>query len=710
MSIRSMTSPVGTAADRTAARPKDSLDVLSSEADAPVRGLLDLDDNHDETDNPSAGPPRPDQIAAELLLVRTLSGVADASQLTSGPTVTVLEVPDASFVQPIIGAVHRLLPDADRVQDGDRINVRWEGARSARWLLVTFGRDGLGKNDTPNTGNPEFAAALGAGAPVVGVAPLPDRHLPSNLTRAADQWLTVPPLDCTVLAQVIVQVTGEPLPRALPDDLCRSLDLMDLNLVVRRGSTAAACLSRLERLVAAKAADADHAGPSLADLHGYDEAKTWGEALARDLADYRAGRLSWAHVDRGALLAGPPGVGKTFYAKALARTCSVPLVTGSLSEWQAAGHLGDLLRAMRATFAAARQQAPCILFIDEADSFGDRATFDGHNGNYDTQVVNGLLEELDGVRDREGVVVLAACNHPERLDPAIRRSGRLDRTLRVALPSAEALIGILRHHLGKDLAGVDLMPAALAAYGASGADAARWVRTARQAARHAGRGLVMADLLAAIRGDSAPMQPDERRRTAIHEAGHAIAVHMEALGAVDRVSVIGRGEAAGMTLLRLDGGTTRQRLQQRLVALLAGRAAEEVLLGEPSAGAGGGSASDLARATLLGAAMEVSLGFSDAGLVWLTPPEDRALAALLVQDPTLARRVSDRLDAAYREAVNLIGRHRRLVQRLAERLLTDGYVEGEDLAALIWQENRGQPCVPSEEKTCAPPQGRHAGP
>src|SRR3546814_617433 len=151
------------------------------------------------------------------------------------------------------------------------------------------------------------------------------------------------------------------------------------------------------------------------------------------------GGLRWEDVDCGVLLSGPTGVGKTMFAGALARTCGCPLVSASLGEWQAAGHLGDLLKAMRRTFDEARKCAPCILFIDEIDSFGDRAAFDRHHRDYGIPLVNAFLEELDGVRGRAGVVVVGATNDPERIDPAIRRPGRLDRTIELGLPDAEAL-------------------------------------------------------------------------------------------------------------------------------------------------------------------------------------------------------------------------------------------------------------------------------
>lgn len=233
----------------------------------------------------------------------------------------------------------------------------------------------------------------------------------------------------------------------------------------------------------------------------------WGKLKLTPRA-YRAGRLPWSAIDRGVLVFGPPDTGKTSFARALAASCGVPFILGSLGEWQAAGHLGDLLRAMRATFSRARASAPAILFIDEIDSFGDRASFSHGNRDYSIQVVNGLLELLDGAGGREGVVVVGACNHPDRLDPAIVRSGRLDRRIHIPLPDQAALRQIIRHHLGTDLADVDLADAAKAAVGASGADVERWVRGARRRTRTSNRPMVIKDLLAEVRGNYSPLPPE----------------------------------------------------------------------------------------------------------------------------------------------------------------------------------------------------------
>lgn len=136
---------------------------------------------------------------------------------------------------------------------------------------------------------------------------------------------------------------------------------------------------------------------------------------------------------------------KTLFARALATTCEVPLISGSYREWHGSGstHQGDFLKAMRKTFATARAQAPCILSVDEIDSFPDRGTLTHHYADYEIQIVNALLAEIDGVQGRDGVILVGACNYPEKLDPALLRSGRLDRHVRIGLPDQPALVRIL---------------------------------------------------------------------------------------------------------------------------------------------------------------------------------------------------------------------------------------------------------------------------
>jgi ATP-dependent Zn protease len=543
-------------------------------------------------------------------------------------------------------------------------------------------RDGSAKGHTPANGNGAVAGVLTAGGSVIGVSHAPERHLPRDLLRVADVRITLPQLDAGLLADVIIGVTGSAPISEVTEDLARRCDLNDFCLARRPGETGEQLLRRLQRLLTRNSGKDDI---TLEDLAGMDEATGWGKSLAADLQAYRAGRLPWSAVDCGVLVYGPPGTGKTTFARALAASCGAPLITGSLAEWQAAGHLGDLLGAMRAAFDRARASAPAILFIDEIDAFGDRNSFSHENRNYSTQVVNGFLEMLDGIGGREGVVVVGACNHPDSLDPAIVRSGRLDRRIHIPLPDQAALRQIIRHHLGIDLADADLADAAKAAVGASGADVERWVRGARRRARTGNRPMVIEDLLAEIRGSYAPLPDEQRRRTALHEAGHAVAIAQLRPQALVRATIRQTETTSGGVEIAIARGaiSTRADFNGLLIHLLAGRAAEEVLLGSVSAGSGGGETSDLARATALATASITDLGLGeDAPLLWLGSVDVETVGALLRVRPDLARAVAVQLERAYIEAKALVSKHDRHIFRVADQLLERETLDREEILAL----------------------------
>jgi len=460
---------------------------------------------------------------------------------------------------------------------------------------------------------------------------------------------------------------------------------------LRRGRPIKNALTRLAEATALdvkQSRDKRKSHPPLQDMFGYGAAKEWGLELAQDLIDWQRGKIDWSEVDTGIVLSGPPGVGKTQFAAALARQCDVPIIATSLARWQARGHLGDLLKAMRSDFDKAKESAPCILFCDELDSFGDRNSFSADNKDYSTQVVNGFLEHLDGLDGREGVVVIGATNDVGSIDPAILRPGRLDRHVAIPLPSASDRIAILQQMLGQKLPKKHHSSLIAATSGFSGADLAKVARDARRLARRARRDVTTDDIAKAL-PDLVPITGELRRALAVHEAGHTVAAtalkHGRFHGAmiVDFTRNDSEATPGGGAYFELPNVAYRtvQTYRDQIAVLLAGMAAEVVCLGAVSDGAGGGDHSDLAQATRIATILRTRMGMGNR-LRHSLAKNDAELERVRIQDASVAAWVDDVLQSEFERAKHLIRAHMKLVDRIADELVAKGKVTADQVTEM----------------------------
>ncbi|ASW06410.1 AAA family ATPase [Rhizobium sp. 11515TR] len=511
--------------------------------------------------------------------------------------------------------------------------------------------------------------------------------LPSFLTAAADLVAKAAPIDEDLLAEAALAAHGSPLSAAEATDLLR-YPIEDVLAALRPGRSVAEARKRLE---SARASTVDSGVTPVESLSGYDEVADWARAVVADVADWRSGRLPWSDIDAGVMLSGPPGVGKTLFARALARSCDCSFIASSLAQWQASGYLNDLLKAMRDTFRIAAERAPAVLLIDEFDAIGDRAAFSGHNAQYCTEVVAGLLECLDGASRREGVIVIGACNHPDRIDKALLRPGRLGRHFRLSLPNAEARTGILKTYLGNVLTKAELAKVVAATIAFSGADLEHLVKAARRRARVQSRKVKLEDLMSSL-PPSEPIEGRLRDHICIHEAGHAAAIIALNVGRLEGVVVMdsfrnGTGIGGGAQFDTAGRLHNSEFLMSGLVVQLAGMAAEKVFFGDHLEGAGGGVGSDLHKAADIATCMVAQLGMG--GVTNFFSAQSAAdLEAIRRTMPEINRRVEQILSDARQEAAQLMARNAYFICELAAILNSKGSVSG-DRAMKLFEETGG---------------------
>ncbi|MGA0796053.1 MAG: ATP-dependent zinc metalloprotease FtsH [Quisquiliibacterium sp.] len=405
---------------------------------------------------------------------------------------------------------------------------------------------------------------------------------------------------------------------------------------------------------------------SFEDVAGVDEAKIELQEIVGFLKDPGSyGRLG-ARIPRGILLVGPPGTGKTLLARAVAGEAGVPFFSINGSEFVEM-FVGVGAARVRDLFEQARQRAPAIIFIDELDALGRARGAFGLGGGHDEkeQTLNQLLAELDGFDPSVGLVLLAATNRPEILDPALLRAGRFDRQVLVDRPDKVGRVQILNVHLKKVRLAADADPEQIAALtpGFSGADLANLVNEAALlATRRGGDAVTLADFTGAVERIVAGLEkknrllnPLERRIVAFHEMGHAlVALALPGSDRVHKVSIIPRGIGSlGYTIQRPIEDRflmTRRELEDKMAVLLGGRAAESLVFGEVSTGA----ADDLAKVTDIARSMVMRFGMDDTlGNVAYEHPQSTLLGTELAvpQVKEYSEDTARSIDQAVREIV-----------------------------------------------------------
>lgn len=442
---------------------------------------------------------------------------------------------------------------------------------------------------------------------------------------------------------------------------------------------------------------------TFADVAGEDEEKAELAEIVDFLKTPDKFRRLGARIPKGVLLVGPPGTGKTLLAKAVAGEAGVPFFSISGSDFVEM-FVGVGASRVRDLFDTAKKQSPCIIFIDEIDAVG-RHRGAGLGGGHDEreQTLNQLLVEMDGFGVNEGVIIIAATNRPDILDPALLRPGRFDRQVVVDAPDVKGREEILKvHSKGKPLAAdVDLSVIAKTTIGFSGADLENLMNEAAlAAARKGAREISMFDIedsimkvIAGPEKKSRKVTERERRLTAFHEAGHAVVSKMlPTQDRVHQVSIIPRGRAGGYTLSLPKDDTffnSKTEMLEEIVSLLGGRVAEQLFLGDISTGA----SNDIERATNIAKSMVTKYGMSERlgartfgdqnnevfiGLDYgHTVDYSQETAAVIDEE------IHKIIDECYKRCTDILNSHRESLTKVAELLLEKEKIEGEEFDALF---------------------------
>ena len=442
-------------------------------------------------------------------------------------------------------------------------------------------------------------------------------------------------------------------------------------------------------------------GIRFSDVAGEDEAKENLAEVVNYLHDPSKYQEIGASMPKGILLVGPPGTGKTMLAKAVAGEANVPFFSMSGSEFVEM-FVGMGASKVRDLFKQAKEKAPCIVFIDEIDAIGQKRSGGQYGGNDEReQTLNQLLTEMDGFEGNNGVIILAATNRPESLDPALTRPGRFDRRVPVELPDLKGREAILQVHAKKIKVAedVDFNKIARMASGASGAELANIVNEAAlRAVRDGRRFATQADLeesievvIAGYQKKNAIMTDEEKKIVSYHEIGHALVAAMQTHSApVQKITIVPRTSGALGYTMQVEEGNhylmSKAEMENKIATLTGGRAAEEVVFHSVTTGA----SNDIEQATKLARAMITRYGMSnDFDMVALETVNnqylggDASLACSAETQTKIDQRVVELVKAQHEKAVNILTENRAKLDELAQYLYEKETITGEEFMHIL---------------------------